>query len=162
MKASYALFVGGWVQVRRNCVIWMQRAQLSSQQSDRGWTLGSATNLMWTLCPSFVVCKQKLFVLFFIRFLRVIGYCLCYFIFMPSATKRYTHGGGSKAPVPTLEINQDWPGATEPSTTFSRLSPTSAHVWVKARTLGTTQQLAVLTSLLTYFEYKYLTVSYVL
>lgn len=59
-----------WVGERKGGEMFSESAEPSSAiiQPDRGEALGSATNLVWTLCSSFVMCKQKLFAVLFIRF----------------------------------------------------------------------------------------------
>lgn len=59
-----------WVGEPKGGEMFSASAEPSSAviQPERGEALGSATSLVWTLCSSFVVCKQKLSAVFFIRF----------------------------------------------------------------------------------------------
>ena len=88
-------------------------------------------------CAPLCSVRPQLFAIFFIRFLRVTGYCICYPTLMPRETKRCIHRKMVINLPPQLsEMNQHWPlqccGA---STASPRLSHTPACILVKGRRL---------------------------
>ena len=88
-------------------------------------------------CAPLCGVQPQLFAVFFIRFLRVTGYCICYHTLMPRETKRCIHRKLVINLLPQLaEMNQRWPlQCCRASTASPRLLHTPACILVKGRRL---------------------------